>query len=137
MKVYVSVKQAGKRKEYITRKELVLDTVPDNIRELIKEIIYINVKEFNISISEPPIISYLCDIDKQISTGKVGFGQKWNTQQAGFEKSVETAILAYEDGIFRVFINDTEIECLDEKIVLNENDVLTFIRFTMLAGRMW
>ncbi len=139
MKIFVSVKQAGKRKEYITRKELVLDKAPTNLRELISEVVSLNVNEFNNKISGPQIIMYLCDadIENQLKTGKVGFGEHWNPQAADVNKAVETALLAFTDGIFRVFIGDTEVESLDDDISLNENDVLTFIRFTMLAGRMW
>ena len=37
----------------------------------------------------------------------------------------------------RQIINDEEAGEADERINLSENDTLTFIRLTMLAGRMW
>ncbi|ATW25427.1 hypothetical protein [Candidatus Formimonas warabiya] len=139
MKVYVSVKQAGKRKEYITKKELFLRDIPSTLRELITEIVRINVAEYNGKTAEPLIIQYLspADIENQLKTGKVGFGERRNPNQADVKKAVETAILAFEDGIFRVFIGENEAPSLDEPLALKEGDVLTFIRFTMLAGRMW
>lgn len=139
MKVYVSVKQVGKRKDYITKKELVLEIAPLNLRELIKEIVRINVTEYNNKTAEPLIMQYLSpdEIESQAKTGKVGFGERRNHKQADLIKAIETAILAFEDGIYRVFIGESEVSSLDEPLALKEGDLLTFIRLTMLAGRMW
>lgn len=139
MKVYVSVKQAGKRKDYLTKKELVLAGTPSSLRELLTEIVQINVTEYNKKAVEPWIMKYLSaeETENQIKTGKVGFGERMSDKQADGQKAIATAILAFEDGIYRVFNGESEVPSLDETISLNEGDVLTFIRFTMLAGRMW
>ena len=39
--------------------------------------------------------------------------------------------------LIRIFLNDNELSSLEEKINLQENDKLTFIRLTMLSGRIW
>ncbi|MFX4262791.1 hypothetical protein ACOBQJ_11365 [Pelotomaculum propionicicum] len=139
MKVYVSVKQAGKRKEYITKKELILENAPLNLRGLITEVVRINVTAYNNKTAGPLIIKYLspAEIEDQAETGKVGFGERRSHEQADVYRAIETAVLAFEDGIYRVFIGENEISSLDEPLEINENGLLTFIRFTMLAGRMW
>lgn len=139
MKVYVSVKQVGKRKEYITKKEMILENAPLNLRELITEVVRINVTEYNNKTAEPLIIKYLspADMEDQAETGKVGFGVRRSHVQADVNRAVETAILAFEDGIYRVFTGENEVTSLDEPLEIIENGLLTFIRFTMLAGRMW
>jgi hypothetical protein len=139
LKVFVSVKQAGKRKEFIKKEELALNEVPATLRELIKEIIHQNVDRYNSRPLDSQLIHYLSfeEIENQVSTGKVGFGHRVNEQQADATIAVETAMLAFTDGLFRVFIGDVEIEGLDAPLAINEGDVLTFIRFTMLSGRMW
>ena len=45
--------------------------------------------------------------------------------------------MAFNDGLFRIFLNNNELSSLEEKINLQENDKLTFIRLTMLSGRIW
>lgn len=45
--------------------------------------------------------------------------------------------MAFKDGLFRIFLNDNELSSLEENINLQENDKLTFIRLTMLSGRIW
>ena len=52
-------------------------------------------------------------------------------------KAKENALQSFEDGLYRIFIGDNEIEGLNTAITLNEGDTLTFIKLTMLAGRMW
>ncbi|WP_342433267.1 hypothetical protein [Neobacillus sp. FSL H8-0543] len=139
MKVFVSVKQAGKRKEFIKEEELVLNGNPSTLRELITEIIHKNVESYNSRPLDSKLVHYLSfdEIESQVSTGKVGFGYRVNEQQADAEKAIETAMLAFTDGLYRVFIGDEESESLDAPLAIKEGDVLTFIRFTMLSGRMW
>ena len=139
MKIYISIKQAGKRKDYITKKELVLSKVPPTLRELISEIVQTNAVEYNSKAGEPWIMNYLSseEIENQVETSKVGFGDRQNNQQADVTKAIITALLAFQDGLYRVFIGDNEVSELDEMLSLKEGDVLTFIRFTMLAGSMW
>ena len=70
-------------------------------------------------------------------SGKVGFGNIYNEKKADVSRAQENVIMAFEDGLVRVFIGDCEQEKLDDNIDLKEGDVLTFIRLTFLAGRMW
>ena len=139
MKIYVNIKQAGVRKKYITKKEIYLKSMPLTLKDLISEIISMNVKDFNEKKDNKKILSYLTDedISNKLKVGKVSFGDVYNTAKADLEKAIECAFLAFEDGIFRVFIGDEEAVDLDDAIDINEEDVLTFIRLTMLSGRMW
>lgn len=139
MKIYVNVKQVGSRKNYIAKEEVILNRKPETLRELIELIVTQNVKEFNEGIKNKNMIAYLTteEIESKIEVGKIAFGEKYNETKQNLQKAIETAYLAYEDGIFTVFIGETETGTLDEKIELKEDDILTFIKFTMLAGRMW
>ena len=139
MKLYVNVKQAGSRKNYITKEEISLKTVPKTLRELIGAVVTNNVREFNEKVKGQKVIDYLTseEINHKLEVGKVSFGEMNNTAKASLSKALECAYLAYEDGIYRVFIGDTEAGKLEELLEVKEGDVLTFIRLTMLAGRMW
>lgn len=139
MKIYANVKQIGNRKNYITKEEINLNKKPSTLRELIELIVIQNVKEFNEGIKSKNIINYLTEeeIENKIESGKISFGEKYNQNSQNVKKAIETAYLAYEDGIFTVFIGENETGSLDEIIELKEDDILTFIKFTMLAGRMW
>ena len=139
MKIFVNVKQIGKRKNKIDKKKYEISEKITTVKELLTEFVTINVNEFNNGFTENDIVPYLTD--KKISdlsdAGKISFGVDYNEQKQDLEKAIENALQSYEDGIYRVFVNDEEMGEIDCEINLKENDELTFVRLTMLAGRMW
>lgn len=139
MILYISIKQTGKRKDCITRKPFKLAAIPATLRELLTEIVRLNVSEYNAKAVEPSILTYLCPevIEREILSGKVGFHDRKNEQPADLQKAIDTAILAFQDGIYRVWIGENEMVALDEPMAIHDGDGLTLIRFTMLAGRLW
>lgn len=139
VKIYVNVKQAGSRKNYITKEEYILKGHPLTLRELIKEIITHSVNKFNDNLTKEKLVDYLTseDIESGARLGKISFGTNYNCNTQNIDKALETAFLAYEDGIYKVFIGDDEAGRLDESLGLEDGEVLTFIKFTMLAGRLW
>lgn len=139
MRLYFKVKQAGSRKNFIAKEEIVLECIPTTLRELIKGIVTKNVKEFNENIKKERLVDYLTnkEIENRAEAGKVSFGSIYNESKQDLGKALESAYLAYEDGIYKVFVGDKEAGKLDEEIELKDADTLTFIKFTMLSGRLW
>ena len=139
MKIFVNVKQIGKRKNKIDKKKYEISEKITTVKELLTEFVTINVNEFNNGFTENDIVPYLTDekINDLSDAGKISFGVDYNGQKQDLEKAVENALQSYEDGIYRVFVNDEEMREIDCEINLKENDELTFVRLTMLAGRMW
>lgn len=139
MKLSVNVKQANKRKNQIENEEIILNLTPLTLRELIREIVTNNVVRFNEKNNENTILHYLTNeaLQDQIALGKVSFNERYNHDNQLLNKAIDNALTSYEDGIYRVFINDTETSELDITIDLKEGDILTFVRLTMLAGRLW
>ena len=139
MKVYVNVKQIGKRKNKIDKKKYEISEKITTVKELLTEFVTINVNEFNNGFTENDIVPDLTDekINDLSDAGKISFGVDYNGQKQDLEKAVENALQSYEDGIYRIFVNDAEVGEIDCEINLKENDELTFVRLTMLAGRMW
>lgn len=66
--------------------------------------------------------------------GKIGFGIPYGNREADPEEAVETAIQGYEDGLFRFFVGDREVESLDAPLTLQEEDTITILRLVMLTG---
>lgn len=141
MKIYLSLKSVAKHKNFITKAPFNLPTQPHTLRELITQVVTKNVENFNNKASnhETPFIDFLSpsDIEQQAETGKVGFQALYSDKQANLTKALETAIRAFEDGLFRVFINDEEAEQLDTKLEVADGAEVVFIRLTMLTGRLW
>ncbi|MCC0654056.1 hypothetical protein [Clostridioides sp. ES-S-0001-03] len=139
MQIYFRVKAVSKRRPML---ELTPFDLSDNInclKEAISEIVSKNVLEYNEKTPEKSIISFLTseDIESQATIGKVGFGSIYNENKQSIEKAIEVALQAFEDGIYKVLINEDVIEELNSPINLKDSDIFTFIRLTLLAGRMF
>lgn len=139
MKIVATVKSAGKKKAYFTKKALVLFNEPTTLRELIIEVVRKNVQDFNNKEVDAPLMNYLTknDIELQSATGKVGFGAHYNECKADVEEAIGVAIQAFEDGLYKVYVREEEIEKLDAPLNCQEGDEVAFIKLIMLAGRMW
>lgn len=108
---------------------------PETVRELIAELTKQGAEAYNARRDEGQIVTHLTkqEIADQAVSGKVAFGlQRGNN--ADPEKAAENALQCFEDGIFRVFADDEELEKLDQKISWTEETVFTFVRLTMLTG---
>ena len=82
------------------------------------------------------------EIDDAAEEGKISFGalQREEPDRPGTvsrEDAIRTMLEGFEDGLFRVLINGEEVRDADEEIHLTEESVVTIIRLTFLAGRLW
>jgi len=138
MTVYLKIKALSKRKPIVDRVAFTIDKPLATSKELIEYVVRRNVDDYNKKTVDAPLFQYLTsdELEDSAKTGKVGFNDRKNekTQDAG--KAVENALQCFDDGIFKLFINDQEAG-FGETINLNENDEITFMRLVMLAGRLW
>ena len=137
MKIIVNVKGLS-RKKVIHQEEVELKNKISTTKDLITELVKINVEKFNKKIDEKDILSIMTNenIAKAARIGKIG-DEVHGDKKANLEKALDTAYLAFEDGLYCIFINDEPTEKLDDSLNLKDGDILTLIRLTMLAGRMW
>ena len=117
MKAYIQVKQVGKRKCSIEKMPVDFPTPPASVQELIE------------AESE--------EMEGKAAAGKVGFEANYNGRPAAETEAIINALQSYEDGIFRIFLDDAELGELSSSVQLKEESTLTFIRLTMLSGRLW
>ncbi|MFC9706553.1 hypothetical protein ACFTRD_00175 [Paenibacillus sp. NPDC056933] len=139
MNVWITVKSLGRRKPALAKQAAELPETTDTLRQLIKNMVAQQVKVLQDKNDDAEWLAYLMpeDIQEQGAAGKVGFGAIYNQEIPNVEGAMDTAVTAYEDGLFKVFLNDEELQGLDEPLMLQEDDNVVFIRFTMLAGRLW
>jgi len=138
MNFYIKIKSAGKRRPILQNTPYAISCRPATLRELITAIVQKEVAAYNAKGMENMLVAFLLedDIARQSAAGKVGFGRLYFDVKADPEEAVATAIQAFEDGLFKVVINETQATELDAAFEINESDVLTFIRLTFLAGRL-
>ena len=137
MKIIINVKGLS-RKKVIHQEEVELINKVSTTKDLITELVKINVEKFNKKIDDKDILAIMTNehIAEAARSGKIG-DEVHGDKKANLEKALDTAYLAFEDGLYCIFINDEQTEKLDDSLNLKDGDILTFIRLTMLAGRMW
>ena len=140
MQVQVNVKRIGKRRNAIETKPYEIDGVHD-IGTLIAAFVTVEVARFNErAAAGETVLRYLTneEVADAATVGKIGFGTDYSGKMQDTAAAIANAHQSFEDGIYRIFINGAEVEgALDTPVTLHENDEITFVRLTMLAGRMW
>lgn len=139
MQLRVNVKGAGKRRPSVREEVLEVSEGLSTLRDLIRDVAERRVKIWNERTEEDSILRVLSEEETEAGAdvGKVAFGEPMNRARQDSERAVANALQSFEDGLYCVFIDEEQIERLDEAISLTEGSVLTFVRLTMLAGRMW
>ncbi|RKJ02115.1 hypothetical protein D7X87_18005 [bacterium D16-54] len=146
MRLRVNVKHVGKKKQGVEEMVCEVRGCPGTVRELILAVVDAQVSEYNRRVElaqdsgvENGVLACLTreEIGERAQGGKVGFGVNYGGRKADLEKARVNAVQCFEDGIYRVFMDGRGLEELDEGIVVSEESVFTFVRLTMLTGRMW
>ena len=137
MKLSINIKGLS-RKKVIHQEEIEIINEISTTKDLIRELVTINVEKFNKKIDDKDILSIMTNeyIAEAARSGKIG-DEVHGDKKANLEKALDIAYLAFEDGLYCIFINDEQTEKLEDNLALKDGDVLTFIKLTMLAGRMW
>lgn len=138
MRLKTKVKQAGRKNNILAEKDLMLENRPQTLSELIEEVVKDNVEEYRNS-NKNTMITYLTEreISDNAEVGKVSFGVDRKPVELDTSEAIENALIAFEDGLYYVFINEERMENLGENLSLKDGDEVLFVRFVMLAGRMW
>lgn len=140
MKVKVNLKQIGQRRQKVAPVDFEYSAKPKTVRELITSTVEICVNAYNERVragedNAKPLNEQ--QITDMAEVGKIAFGINYGGKEQDMKKAKENALQSFDDGLYRIFIGEKELEGLDTSIALNEGDSLTFIKLTMLAGRMW
>jgi hypothetical protein len=138
MNIDIKVKALSRSKPIVAHREFELSRPVRTANELVEEIVRKNVLEYNKKPIDRPLFEYFSEshLADAARTGKVGFDDRKNEKNQDPDKAVENALQSFEDGIFKMFIGGREI-MFGEGIDLKEGEEITFLRLTMLSGRLW
>ena len=139
IQIYVAMKHMGNIAKRVKEHPFPLGKTPRTLRELIEEAVKSCIEAYKARASgaENPVPLTDEQFDGMRELGKFAFGVHYNENEIDEAKAMETAIEAVEDGLVRVFKGNDEITELDSELEITEGDVFTFVRLTMLSGRMW
>lgn len=139
MQIFIRIKAAGKKKDVLQLTPYEINDNISTLRELLTDIVITEVNKYNNKNNDTVLTAFISQeqIDNLSLTGKVSFGDVFNDKKAEKNSAINNAIQCFEDGIVRVFMDETELAELDAPLTIKENEVFTFIRLAFLAGRMW
>ncbi|MBQ7321289.1 MAG: hypothetical protein IJW99_04265 [Clostridia bacterium] len=139
MLIYVSLKHMGNIKKKVKETPFWLEHTPRTLRELMEDAVHTCLASYRerkkSSASPTPLTEEQWEGMREV--GKFAFGGFEDPREVNEDRAVQTAIAAVEDGLVRIFRGAEELTDLDQEIQITEGEVFTFIRLTMLSGRMW
>ncbi|MBQ3588509.1 MAG: hypothetical protein II977_08055 [Oscillospiraceae bacterium] len=147
MELKVQVKQAGRRENKIVTAKLLLKQTPKTAGELIASAVKAayaahyekasEIEAFENGDLSRVIIYTQDELEQKASGGKIDFGFLKNDKKVSEKEAVETALQAFDDGLVAVFVDGTRYENTDDALELTGDETVTFVKLTMLTGRLW
>ena len=132
----ISGKVLGKSQNLFTTWQLDLPEPSSTLAELLTQIVTAEVNGFQLRQADRRMTKVLglVDIEAGVAVGKVSSGGSELDQVVDLQRSVETALQAFEDGFYLVFIDDEQQEDLQATVALTSSSELLFLRLTPLVG---
>ena len=139
IQIYVALKHMGNIAKKVKEHPFLMGNTPHTLRELIEESVKSCIAAYKERAKSAGAPAPLTDeqFEGMREVGKFAFGVHYNEKEIDEAKAIEVAIEAVSDGLVRVFKGNDEITELDAELEIAEGDVFTFVRLTMLSGRMW
>jgi hypothetical protein len=141
MNLKISAKQIGRKHPLIDNTIIEIEDIGPHptLKDLLFAVVAQQVHEYNGKPLEKSLLPFLdaAAIEGQANTGKVGFGSIYNANKADVVKAQQSAIQAFQDGMFVVFAGEEQLPELTHIISLTPDTVITFIRLSFLAGSYW
>lgn len=138
--IRINIRQLGKKRNTINAVPFVLPKKPNTVRDLITSVVMVCVAAYNERVRKgETVIRPMTQesLSNMEMIGKLAFGVNYGGKEANEAKTVATALQGFKDGLYRAFLDETELVDLDAPLMIRENDTITFVRLTMLTGSIW
>ena len=131
MEVHIVKKKLGSRKE-LGRHPIEIDDTVNTLEALL----YTLTRQGLTEAQTPKENHALSDseIAEQAEEGRIRFAENYSENHDTMAKAMERTKQAYDDGLFRVFINGEEVTEWNAPIILCQGAEVVFLRLTMLTG---
>lgn len=110
---------------------------PQPVRELISQIVREQVRQFEDRQQQRQFLRVLTEkeITVGLDRGKIESGKSdVPLQPVDIDAAIETALIAFQDGLYLIVIDEKQVQSLDDRFSLKPESHVTFIRLTLLAG---
>lgn len=116
--------------------EIGLDEGAHPLRTLIDAVVRSEVEAFRARAEEQTFLRVLTEeaLAQAVDAGTVRFGGEERAVDVDADEAVAAALLAFEDGLFEVFVDEEPVAELDAVVDLATTTKLLFLRLVPLAG---
>ncbi len=106
------------------------------LRDLITRVVQAEVAAFRERQAQRRLTRFLTQtqIEQAAARGKIEMGGSDLDQPVDVQEAVRTALQAFEDGIYLVFVDGEQSPSLAAPVHLQDHSRVSFIRLVMLAG---
>lgn len=139
MRLFYQQKIIGKKARKLAQIPFTVTDPVHTLQDLLIQLVTQQVTAYNNKTLDIPLYTYVTDeqLADAVEHGKVHFDTKTNEAIQSIDKAIATMQQAFEDELFLVLHNDVQLTSLTAPLAVQEDDVFTFIKLTMLAGRIW
>jgi hypothetical protein len=132
----ISGKVLGKSQNLFTTWQMDLPEQSSTLEELLERIVRSEIQAFQARQADRRLTKVLglVEIEAGVAVGNVSSGGSELDQVVDVRGAVETALQAFKDGFYLVFIDDVQQENLTAKVALTGSSELLFLRLTPLVG---
>jgi hypothetical protein len=133
----LSVKQLGRKKALTTRDYSIGNfLLQPTLTELLTRIVTLEVNAFRERQADNQFLRVLTETQllEASETGKISLGGQEFTQEVNVDDAIQTAIQAFQDGLYYVFNGETQIEYLTDVVNLELRQDIMFLRLVALVG---
>jgi hypothetical protein len=132
----ISGKVLGKSQNLFTSWQMELPAQSATLEDLLERIVTTEVRAFQARQADRRLTKVLglVEIEAGVAVGKVSSGGSELDQVVDVRGAVETALQAFKDGFYLVFIDDEQQEDLTATVALSGSSELMFLRLTPLVG---
>jgi hypothetical protein len=106
------------------------------LEELLRLLVKHQVDMYNSRKQNKNLLAFFDEnpLDEWAQSGSVKFNEHYNKQQAEYDKSIDTVLQAFEDGLIAFFVDEEQIETLSQAINLDQTSSITIVKLTFLSG---
>ncbi|MFJ8461400.1 hypothetical protein ACIQ57_20060 [Lysinibacillus xylanilyticus] len=139
MRLFYQQKKIGKKSRKLQKIPFTIEGPVYTLKDLLTQLVTQEVQNYNEKAVDTPLHIYITDqqLEEAVQHGKVHFGEKKNASVQSINQAISTVLQAFEDELFLVLHNEEQLNSLTTPLTIQEDDVFTFIKLTMLAGRIW
>ena len=109
------------------------------VREFLEFMVEHTLQEYKERKEQTELIKVLTEqeIKDRAYAGRVDFDTNNGLKLPDPEVAKKNALESFEDGVTVLFVGDHKAESLTEVLHIGQDTEITFIKLTMMAGRLW